>query len=77
LPGCKFRRINPSAAGHSQIIWNANEVAKAGERNVEVLYEGALNVPGGAVSASNLPPLSAVSYPAISLATQLLADRRD
>ena len=29
------------------------ELAKAGERNVEVLCEAALNVPAGAVSASN------------------------
>jgi hypothetical protein len=35
------------------------ELAKAGERNVEVLCEAALNVPAGAVSAPNLPPLPA------------------
>src|SRR5215472_4859021 len=33
------------------------ERAKAGERNVEVLCEAALNVPPGAVSAPNPPPL--------------------
>ena len=35
------------------------ELAKAGERNVEVLGEAALNVPTGAVSAPNPPPLPA------------------
>jgi hypothetical protein len=35
------------------------ELAKAGERNVEVLSEVALNVPAGAVSAPNPPPLPA------------------
>jgi hypothetical protein len=35
------------------------ELAKAGERNVEVLSEAALNVPTGAVSAPNPPPLPA------------------
>jgi hypothetical protein len=35
------------------------ELAKAGERNVEVLAEAALSVPAGAVSAPNPPPLSA------------------
>ena len=35
------------------------ELAKAGERNVEVLCESALNVPTGAVSAPNPPPLPA------------------
>jgi len=34
------------------------ELAKAGERNVEVLCEAALNVPTGAVSAPNPPPLA-------------------
>ena len=33
------------------------ELAKAGERNVEVLCEAALNVPAGAVSAPNPHPL--------------------
>jgi hypothetical protein len=33
------------------------ELAKAGERNVEGLCEAALNVPTGAVSASNPLPL--------------------
>jgi hypothetical protein len=37
------------------------ELAKAGERNVEVLCEAALNVPAGAVSAPNPPPLPASS----------------
>ena len=32
------------------------ELAKAGERNVEVLCEAALNVPAGAVIAPNPPP---------------------
>ena len=35
------------------------ELAKVGERNVEVLSEAALNVPAGAVSAPNPPPLPA------------------
>ena len=35
------------------------ELAKAGERNVEVLCEAALNLPAGAVSAPNPPPLAA------------------
>jgi hypothetical protein len=35
------------------------ELAKAGERNGEVLCEAALNAPAGAVSASNPPPLPA------------------
>jgi hypothetical protein len=35
------------------------ELAKAGERNVEVLCEAALNVPPRAVSAPNPPPLPA------------------
>ena len=35
------------------------ELAKAGQRNVEVLSEAALNVPAGAVSAPNPPPLPA------------------
>ena len=34
------------------------EFAKAGERNVEGLCEAALNVPTGAVSAPNPPPLA-------------------
>ena len=33
------------------------QLAKAGERNVEVLCEAALNAPAGAVSAPNPPPL--------------------
>ena len=33
------------------------ELANAGERNVEVLGEAALNLPTGAVSAPNPPPL--------------------
>jgi hypothetical protein len=35
------------------------ELANAGERNVEVLGEAALNAPTGAVSAPNPPPLPA------------------
>jgi hypothetical protein len=35
------------------------ELAKAGERNVDVLCEAALNVPAGAISAPNPPPLPA------------------
>ena len=35
------------------------ELAKAGERNVDVLCEAALNAPTGAVSAPNPPPLPA------------------
>ena len=34
------------------------ELAKAGERNVEGLCEAVLNVPTGAVSAPNPPPLA-------------------
>ena len=34
-------------------------LAKAGERNVEVLCEAALNVPARAISAPNPPPLPA------------------
>ncbi len=37
------------------------ELAKAGERNVEVLCEAALNAPAGAVSAPNPLPLPASS----------------
>jgi hypothetical protein len=33
------------------------ELANAGERNVEILCEAALNAPTGAVSAPNSPPL--------------------
>jgi hypothetical protein len=36
------------------------ELAKVGERNVEVLSEAALNVPAGAVSAPNPPPVPAL-----------------
>ena len=35
------------------------EFAKAGERNVDVLCQAALNAPTGAVSAPNPPPLPA------------------
>ena len=35
------------------------ELATAGERNVEGLCEAALNVPTGAISAPNPPPLPA------------------
>jgi hypothetical protein len=35
------------------------ELAKTGERNVEVLCEAALNVPEGAISSPNPPPLPA------------------
>ena len=35
------------------------ELAKTGERNVDALCEAALNVPTGAVSARNPPPLPA------------------
>jgi hypothetical protein len=38
------------------------ELAKAGERNVEVLCEAALNAPAGAVSAPN-PPRPPASPP--------------
>ena len=36
------------------------ELAKAGERDVDVLCEAALNAPTGAVSAPNPPPLPAL-----------------
>ena len=35
------------------------ELAKAGERNVDVLCEAALNAPAGAVSTPNPPPFPA------------------
>ena len=35
------------------------ELAKAGERNVDVLCEAALKVPAGAISVPNPPPLPA------------------
>jgi hypothetical protein len=35
------------------------ELANAGERNVEVLCQAALNVPTGAISAPSPPPLPA------------------
>ena len=36
------------------------ELANAGERNVDVFCEAALNVPTGAISASSPPPLPAL-----------------
>ena len=43
------------------------ELAKAGERNVEGLCEAALNVPTGAVSAPNPPPLPTMPSRPITL----------
>jgi CRP/FNR family transcriptional regulator, cyclic AMP receptor protein len=44
----------------SQRLREADDrIVKTGERNVEVLCEAALNVPAGAVSAPNPPPLPA------------------
>ena len=48
----------PGDLTDEMIAKKITELAKAGERNVEVLCEAALNVPG-AVSAPNLPPLPA------------------
>jgi hypothetical protein len=42
------------------------ELAKAGERNVEVLCEAALNVPAGAISAPNPLPASPSEPPGSS-----------
>ena len=49
----------PSYLSDEMIARTIIELAKAGERNVEVLCEAALNAPAGAVSASNPPPLPA------------------
>ena len=46
----------PADLSDEMIARTIIELAKAGERNVEVLCEAALNVPAGAVS--NLPPLA-------------------
>jgi len=47
----------PADLSDEMIATTIIELAKAGERNVEVLCEAALNVPAGAVSAPNPPPL--------------------
>ena len=49
----------PGGLSDEMIARTIIELAKAGERNVEVLCEAALNVPAGAVSAPNPPPLPA------------------
>ena len=49
----------PAELSDEMIARTIIERAKAGERNVEVLCEAALNVPAGAVSAPNPPPLPA------------------
>ena len=49
----------PADLSDEMIARTIIERAKAGERNVEVLCEAALNVPAGAISAPNLPPLPA------------------
>jgi hypothetical protein len=49
----------PADLTEEMIAQKIIELAKAGERNVEVLCEAALNVPSGAVSAPNPPPLPA------------------
>jgi len=45
----------PADLSDEMIARTIIELAKAGERNVEVLGEAALNAPTGAVSAPNLP----------------------
>jgi len=47
----------PADLSDEMIARTIIERAKAGERNVEVLCEAALNVPAGALSAPNPPPL--------------------
>jgi hypothetical protein len=49
----------PADLSDEMIARTIIERAKAGERNVEVLCEAALNVPAGAVSPPNPPPLPA------------------
>ena len=49
----------PADLSDEMIARTIIELAKAGERNVDVLCEAALNVPAGAVSAPNPPPLPA------------------
>ena len=49
----------PAELTDEMIAQKIIELAKAGERNVEGLCEAALNVPTGAVSAPNPPPLLA------------------
>ena len=49
----------PADLSDEMIARTIIERAKAGERNVEVLCEAALNVPAGALSAPNPPPLPA------------------
>ena len=52
----------PADLSDEMIATTIIELAKAGERNVDVLCEAALNVPAGAVSAPN-PPLLPASPP--------------
>src|SRR5262249_22249929 len=52
-------RRSQSTHGLANLAKKIIELAKACERNVEVLCEAALNVPAGAVSAPNPPPLPA------------------
>ena len=49
----------PGGLSDEMIARTIIELAKAGERNVEVLCEAALNVPAGAISSPNPPPLPA------------------
>jgi hypothetical protein len=49
----------PADLSDEMIARTIIELAKAGERNVEVLCEAALNVPAGAISSPNPPPLPA------------------
>jgi hypothetical protein len=49
----------PADLSDEMIARTIIELAKAGERNVDVLCEAALNVPAGAISAPNPPPLPA------------------
>jgi hypothetical protein len=49
----------PGALTDEMIARKIIELAKAGERNVEVLSEAALNEPAGAFSAPSPPPLPA------------------
>ena len=52
-------RDRPADLTDEMIAQKIIELAKAGERNVEVLCEAALNVPARAISAPNPPPLPA------------------
>ena len=64
LMGVAFEAVRaavnrPADLSDEMIATTIIELAKAGERNVDVLCEAALNVPAGAISAPSLPPLPA------------------